>query len=87
MALSVYIVTVSVVTTREARDSRSRNDREDAEALVVSVDGVLDEHFGSELGPELLGRLQVEMLQVLYLELRHGHDQQAAHTSAITRQN
>jgi hypothetical protein len=38
------------------------------------------------MGPELLGRLQLEMLQAVYLELRPGHDQQVAHTRAIRKQ-
>jgi hypothetical protein len=74
------------MTTRGASsDSRSHSHRHEWEVCLVSVDEVVDGHAG-ELGPEMFGRLQLDMLKALYHELRHGHDQQAAHTRAITKQ-
>lgn len=78
--------TVLAMTTRGADDDQSRTHRQEGEVCLVSVDELVDEQAG-ELGPELLGRLQLDMLKALYHELRHGHDQQAAHTRAITKQS
>lgn len=78
------------MTTRDSapdkQPDRQSGDRQRGEVTFRSVDAMLDEHLGADIGPEPFGRLQLEMLLPVYLELRHGHDQQAAHTRAITKQ-
>jgi hypothetical protein len=63
--------------------ARQGADRNAGDIHAASTAEILDEAVGDP-DPALVGRLQLDMLRAIYHELRHGHDQQALNTKAMS---
>lgn len=60
--------------------------RQEGDILAISVEEILESNDAEHGAEPSLDRLQLDMLMAIYHELRHGHDQAAAHAAAAVEQ-
>lgn len=76
--------------TSDAESTRPETERGQAESWYVLAEGNVDNADAApyaeaeEIGQ--LGYAQAHLLRAIYHEMRHGHDQTAAHAAAIEKQ-
>lgn len=79
-----------MMTSDAESSTRPESEREQAESWYVLAEGNVDNADAApyadaeEIGQ--LGYAQTHLLRAIYHEMRHGHDQTAAHAAAIEKQ-